>query len=389
MNQKKPLLAHATAPFYVLLSGMGILIFMGLLMVLSASGVRAYANSGSSFAIVFRQFLWFGAGLLLGYVAYRMPTKGWRKLSSVLVIASAIMLLLVFVPGIGLEINGNRNWIPIGPFLIQPSEFAKLAMILFCAFQLNKSERSHRENGKVNPFLAIIPVTIIFIALIILGKDVGTALIFAGIAGSLLILAGIDYKYIVFTVIPAIILFVLLVITQPNRLKRFKALIDPFAPDVYKLAGWQPAHSIMGLASGGLFGVGIGDSKQKWANLAEAHTDFIFSVIGEEMGLFGTLLVIVLYSALIFAIFRTALKSKNTFHKYAVAGIGSWLALQVCTNLATNVGIAPVIGVTLPFISYGGSSVIANLVAIGFVLKVALAQGGVDLESKMKRKIAS
>ena len=363
------------------------LLGIGLTMVLSASSVNSIEQFGNAYSIFLKQALFVAIGLVGAYLAVRISDQKWQSIGRASLILGTLILAATLV--LGKSINGNRNWIPIGPFLIQPSEFAKLAMILFCAFQLNKSERSHRENGKVNPFLAIIPVTIIFIALIILGKDVGTALIFAGIAGSLLILAGIDYKYIVFTVIPAIILFVLLVITQPNRLKRFKALIDPFAPDVYKLAGWQPAHSIMGLASGGLFGVGIGDSKQKWANLAEAHTDFIFSVIGEEMGLFGTLLVIVLYSALIFAIFRTALKSKNTFHKYAVAGIGSWLALQVCTNLATNVGIAPVIGVTLPFISYGGSSVIANLVAIGFVLKVALAQGGVDLESKMKRKIAS
>ena len=363
------------------------LLGIGLTMVLSASSVNSIEQFGNAYSIFLKQALFVAIGLVGAYLAVRISDQKWQSIGRASLILGTLILAATLV--LGKSINGNRNWIPIGPFLIQPSEFAKLAMILFCAFQLNKSERSHRENGKVNPFLAIIPVTIIFIALIILGKDVGTALIFAGIAGSLLILAGIDYKYIVFTVIPAIILFVLLVITQPNRLKRFKALIDPFAPDVYKLAGWQPAHSIMGLASGGLFGVGIGDSKQKWANLAEAHTDFIFSVIGEDMGLFGTLLVIVLYSALIFAIFRTALKSKNTFHKYAVAGIGSWLALQVCTNLATNVGIAPVIGVTLPFISYGGSSVIANLVAIGFVLKVALAQGGVDLESKMKRKIAS
>jgi len=363
------------------------LLGIGLTMVLSASSVNSIEQFGNAYSIFLKQALFVAIGLVGAYLAVRISDQKWQSIGRASLILGTLILAATLV--LGKSINGNRNWIPIGPFLIQPSEFAKLAMILFCAFQLNKSERAHRENGKVNPFLAIIPVTIIFIALIILGKDVGTALIFAGIAGSLLILAGIDYKYIVFTVIPAIILFVLLVITQPNRLKRFKALIDPFAPDVYKLAGWQPAHSIMGLASGGLFGVGIGDSKQKWANLAEAHTDFIFSVIGEEMGLFGTLLVIVLYSALIFAIFRTALKSKNTFHKYAVAGIGSWLALQVCTNLATNVGIAPVIGVTLPFISYGGSSVIANLVAIGFVLKVALAQGGVDLESKMKRKIAS
>ena len=194
---------------------------------------------------------------------------------------------------------------------VQTCALPILALILFVAFQLNKSEKGLLAGKKINPILSIVPVTLIFIGLILLGKDVGTALIFAGIAGALLILAGIKYRYIAFTLIPLAVGLTVLVMTAPNRIKRFKALIDPFAPDVYKLAGWQPAHSLMGLASGGLFGVGIGDSKQKWANLAEAHTDFIFSVIGEEMGLFGTLLVITLYAALIFAIFRTSLKCKS------------------------------------------------------------------------------
>ena len=188
MNQKKPLLAHATAPFYVLLSGMGILIFMGLLMVLSASGVRAYANSGSSFAIVFRQLLWFGAGLLLGYFAYRMPTKGWRKLSSVLVIASAIMLLLVFVPGIGLEINGNRNWIHFGPITIQPSEFAKIAVIIWGAFVLARVERGEflRNQGTL-----VIICGFGFLALLILaGKDIGTVMVLALILLGMLFVSG-------------------------------------------------------------------------------------------------------------------------------------------------------------------------------------------------------
>ncbi|CAB4702690.1 unannotated protein [freshwater metagenome] len=154
-------------------------------------------------------------------------------------------------------------------------------------------------------------------------------------------------------------------------MKRFKAVIDPFAPEIYKLAGWQPAHSLMSLASGGLFGVGIGASKQKWANLAEAHTDFIFSVIGEELGLLGTMTVIGLFGVMIFGIFRIAINTKDLFQKYVVTGIGCWIILQVLVNLMTDVGIVPVIGVTLPFISYGGSSLVANCLALSFVLNVA------------------
>lgn len=370
----------------IIISVVGLL-GIGLTMVLSASSVNSIEQFGNAYSIFIKQSLFVAIGILGTYISLRISDKKWLAIGRLsLILGSAILTATVVL---GKEINGNRNWIPIGPFLIQPSEFAKLALILFVAFQLNKSEKGLLAGKKINPILSIVPVTLIFIGLILLGKDVGTALIFAGIAGALLILAGIKYRYIAFTLIPLAVGLTVLVMTAPNRIKRFKALIDPFAPDVYKLAGWQPAHSLMGLASGGLFGVGIGDSKQKWANLAEAHTDFIFSVIGEEMGLFGTLLVITLYAALIFAIFRTSLKCKSGFDKYAIAGIGSWLALQISINLATNVGIVPVVGVTLPFISYGGSSVIADLIAIGFVLRVALQQGGVNINNKFSRKIAS
>jgi len=154
-------------------------------------------------------------------------------------------------------------------------------------------------------------------------------------------------------------------------MSRFAALFDPFDERYYKFSGWQPAHSIMGLASGGLWGSGLGASKQKWANLAEAHTDFIFSVIGEELGLLGTLLVLALYAALIYSMLRIAIKTKDDFSRYATAGIACWFIAQVTVNIGSVTSIIPVIGVTLPFISYGGSSLLANLLAVGYVLGVA------------------
>ena len=166
---------------------------------------------------------------------------------------------------------------------------------------------------------------------------------------------------------------------------RFRAVLNPFDPAIYKFAGWQPAHSLMSLASGGVLGVGIGASKQKWANLSEAHTDFIFSVIGEEMGLLGTLVVLILYGVLLFAIFRVAIQTKDSFSKYAVTGIGCWLILQILVNLLTDVGIIPVIGVTLPFISYGGSSLVANFLGIAFVLNVARQENELRASLAAKR----
>jgi cell division protein FtsW len=160
-------------------------------------------------------------------------------------------------------------------------------------------------------------------------------------------------------------------VTTPNRVNRFGAFLDPFDDQYYKFSGWQPAHSIMGLASGGLFGSGLGASKQKWSNLAEAHTDFIFAVIGEELGLLGTLIVLLLFAALIFGILRVALKTRDSFSRYATAGVACWFIVQVTVNVGSVTSTLPVIGVTLPFISYGGSSLMANFIAIGFVLSVA------------------
>jgi cell division protein FtsW len=157
----------------------------------------------------------------------------------------------------------------------------------------------------------------------------------------------------------------------PYRAQRLLVVFNPFAPEDYKNAGWQPAHSLLGLASGGFFGVGLGASRQKWGNLAEAHTDFIFSVIGEELGLFGTLIVLLLFSAMIFSIFRIALRASDPMSKYACAGIGTWITFQTIMNIGSATSLIPVVGVTLPLVSYGGSSLVATYFALGFVLGAA------------------
>lgn len=362
------------------------LLSLGMIMVLSASSISSMQASGNSYSIFLKQVLFITIGLGLAYVGTRISMEKWEVLARLSLIFGVLALMATLV--FGTSIHGNRNWISVGPFLVQPSEFAKLALILFSAIQLKKANRRSPDKP-VNPLLTVLPIALTFILLILGGKDLGTALIFAGITICILIIAGLNQIYTFGTIGAAMVGAAVLAITQPNRMRRFKAFFDPFAPDVYKFAGWQPAHSMMGLASGGLFGVGIGASKQKWANLAEAHTDFIFSVIGEEMGLLGTLIVIGLYLLLLLAIFRVAIKCKDLFQKFAVAGIGFWLIMQIFTNIATNIGIAPVIGVTLPLISYGGSAIVANLIAIGFVFKIALEQGGASRLSKVNKRISS
>ena len=362
-------LSKPTASYLMILGTTGALAGLGLVMVLSSSSVTALSESGNTYAIFLKQIFFLVMGILISVVTMRMKLSHWESLARYALPIGAIALILPII--FGQDINGNRNWIPLGSFTLQPSEFAKLALILYCAMQLRKHLERRAKGLKSNAVGIVSIGSVSFLFLILLGRDLGTAIIVAGIVFGMLFIAGIDFKVLfgIFSVFAAGGLA--LSITEPARLRRFKAVIDPFAPDIYKLAGWQPAHSLMSLASGGLFGVGIGASKQKWANLAEAHTDFIFSVIGEELGLLGTVTVVFLFAILIYAIFRVAITTKDTFQKYVVTGIGCWIILQVLVNLMTVVGIVPVIGVTLPFISYGGSSLIANCLALSFVLNVA------------------
>jgi cell division protein FtsW len=178
---------------------------------------------------------------------------------------------------------------------------------------------------------------------------------------------------------------VALVVSNQTRLSRFAAFSNPFSEENYKSAGWQQAHSIMGLASGGAFGTGLGSGKQKWGSLPEAHTDFIFSVIGEELGLLGTLAVLALYALLILAIFRVALRTTNNFDRFVLVGIGSWIALQIIMNIGSVISLMPVVGVTLPFISYGGSSLIATFIGIGYILGVLKRDPAVAAEINARR----
>lgn len=339
-------------------------------MVLSASAVHSFEQNGSTFSIFIKQVIFMALGISVGYLAMRLPLARWSSITKIALPIAVVTLILPMAPGLGVTVNGNTNWIGVGPITIQPSELAKFFLILWAAMQLRRHHERIEKNAKSNQVIALAGGTVIVLGLIMLGKDLGTAAIVAGIVVGMLFVSGIKATHITYTVGVLAALGAAFTLTHTNRMRRFTAILDPFAPSVYKFAGWQPAHSLMGLASGGLFGVGIGASRQKWANLSEAHTDFIFSVIGEEMGLLGTLLVLFTYAVLLFAIFRVAMNTRDLFAKFAVIGIISWFALQIVINIGTNVSLIPVIGVTLPFISYGGSSLVANYVAIGFVLNV-------------------
>ena len=370
MNKSKPLFATPASAYYLILGSVIALSSLGLVMVLSASSVKSLRESGNSFSFVLRQTLFLILAAGLAWVAMKLRYELWKPIAQVSLVVSCALLVLPQIGGIGKTVGGNTNWIGIGSFTLQPSEFAKLGLILWCALRLRIHDQKASEGIASNPATLIIPGFMLVMALILLGRDLGTAVLVTGIVAGILFISGLALKVCGLLAMGAGALFAALILPSANRMNRFSAFFDPFAEENYQGVGWQQAHSIMGLASGGPLGTGLGSSKQKWGNLPEVHTDFIFAVIGEELGLLGTLATLGLFGILILGIFKVAINAQNSFDRYVCAGIGCWISVQVLLNIGTVISVIPVVGVTLPLISYGGSSLIATFIALGYVLGV-------------------
>jgi len=369
--------------FYMLLVSAGALSFLGLIMVFSASSIHSLDTRGTALSIVIRQFVFLLLALPLAAYLARLGAKKWETVGKFGFIISILILMVLLIPGVGKTVNGNTNWINLKYFDVQPSEFAKFFMILWASHQLSRREISGKFNTHVLRLIA--PAFCFILFLVMLGRDLGTASVIAVILAGLLFVSGIRLR--LFGTICAVgaLVFATLVVTSTYRMQRFLVFLDPFAPEDYKDLGWQPAHSLLGLASGGLFGVGLGGSRQKWGNLPEAHTDFIFSVIGEELGLVGTLGVLILIATLIYSIFRIGLRAQDPMTRFACAGIGIWIAVQSILNIGSATSVLPVVGVTLPLVSYGGSALVATICAVGFVAGAALRDPEVRKELVKKK----
>jgi len=381
-------LQRADAPYYLMISSLMLLSGLGLIMVLSASSVYSLQQSGSTYSIFFKQLLFFGLSTVAILIVSRWRVSVWDRVTRLALVASIFLVCLPQVGFLKQTVNGNTNWIHFGGFTAQPSEFAKFGLILWCAAQLRKFDETIFNRTALQHVSFVFLGTVVVLGLILKGGDLGTTVIILGIVSVMLFVSGLAIKH--FAILGAVLGggLVGMILVAPYRLHRFSAVLNPFAPSIYKLAGWQPAHSVMGLASGGLFGVGLGASRQKWGNLSEAHTDFIFSVIGEELGLIGTLAVLALYIILIYGIFRTSMQTRDLFARYACAGVGAWILMQVLINIGSDIGVLPVVGVTLPFISYGGSSLIANFLGLGYVFNVARRDPQVREAIKSRRRKA-
>ena len=360
---------------------------LGLVMVFSASTIYSTKVNGNTYGTFLRQIIFLLLALPIGWTAAKLRLNLWRAIGRVSLLVSLGLLATLLIPGVGHAVNGNRNWIGVGPFVVQPSEFAKFLMILWAASMLAQYENAGVV--RTNVLKLIVPGYIGVLIFVLAGRDLGTAAVIGATMAGLLFVSGIPLR--LFGTISALGMAGVsaLILTAPYRAARILVVFNPFAADDYKDAGWQPAHSLMGLASGGFLGVGLGASRQKWGYLAEAHTDFIFSVIGEELGLLGTVATISLFCGLIFAIFRIAIRANDPMVRFACAGIGAWISIQCFLNIGSAISLVPVVGVTLPLISYGGSSLIATYLALGFVLGAALRDPEVARGIREFRKSAA
>ena len=352
--------------YYLLLGASGLLLLIGLIMVMSASSVYSYEeNDGNSYAVVLRQLMWVFLALPCAWIASRMPQRAIRALA--LPAFAISLLLLVATAFVGVRINGNQNWLAVGPIQIQPAEVAKLAIVLWAAhIYANKERRLVRLHEFVVP---VVPGVVLLTLPVILGHDLGTALVFFAILVGMLWVVGAPAKLFGFAILVITVLAFGLAGTDQERVTRLTSFVDPMKD--YHDAGWQPAHGLFALATGGWFGEGIGASRQKWGQLPEAHTDFIFAVLGEELGLVGTVLVIGLFLTIAYAAIRVARQTQDTFVRYVTFGVVVWLLGQMIINIGMVLAMLPVIGIPLPLVSYGGSALVPSLVALGLVIGFA------------------
>ncbi|WP_350277027.1 putative lipid II flippase FtsW [Kribbella sp. HUAS MG21] len=369
--------------YHIVLGATGLLLVLGLMMVLSASSVLSLRANGNSYTIFVRQLIWVGVGLPMAYVASRMTPRHFRMLAYIALLGSVFLLVLTYIPGLGVGVNGNTNWLNLGgPLQIQPSEFAKLAMVMWCADLYARKQKLLTQWKHL--LVPMVPVCGLVIALVVGQHDLGTALVLMAVMIGLIWIVGAPTRLFVATIVVVGSVAAYFVNAEKYRMERVTSFLDPFADPT--AVGWQAYHSFYALSTGGWWGVGIGNSRQKWGNLPEAHTDFIFSVIGEELGLVGSLTVLALFLTLAYAGVRIATRNTEPFVRYAAAGITIWIMAQTLVNLGAVIGLLPIVGIPLPLLSYGGSALLPTLIAVGMLLSFAKAEPGAQAALKETRR---
>jgi cell division protein FtsW len=356
-----------------------LLLSLGLVMVYSASIATAEASAYTGYRpwyFLARHALFVGAGLAAGMVAFQVPIKVWRALAPYLFIAGAALLVAVLVPGIGRAINGSKRWLSLGIVNLQPSEFMKLFVVLYASsYAVRRAAFLHAEQPLkrtlLRGFVPLLAVMAAIGALLLHEPDFGACVVIVAIALGILFLGGLDWRLLTgLSVLLPIALWVLIQIA-PYRLQRFTGFLDPWA-DAYG-KGYQLSHSLIAFGRGEWFGVGLGASVEKLLYLPEAHTDFLLAVIAEELGFAGVIAVMALFAWLLvraYAIGRQAARLERPFAALTAHGIGVWFGVQAFINIGVNMGVLPTKGLTLPLLSFGGSGIVANCVAIAILLRV-------------------
>ncbi|MBL1066777.1 putative lipid II flippase FtsW [Streptomyces sp. 7-21] len=370
---------------YYVLAGTGLLLTsLGLVMVFSASQIQALRYDLPATFYFRKQLLAavLGAGLLL--LAARMPVKLLRALTYPVLAVSVVLLALVQVPGVGVEVNGSTNWLNVGgPFQLQPSEFGKLALVLWGADLLaRKGERGLLAQWR-HLLVPLVPVALLVFGLVMVGGDMGTVMIMTAVLFGLLWLAGAPTRLFAGALATGAALVVFFIVTAPHRLDRLACIgaTDPGPDD----RCWQAVHGLYALASGGWLGSGLGASVEKWGELPEPHTDFIFAITGEELGLAGTLSVLGLFAALGYAGIRVAGRTEDLFVRYAAGGATAWLMTQTVINIGGVLGLLPIAGVPLPLFSYGGSALLPTMFAVGLLISFARSDPAAKAALAMRR----
>ena len=359
--------APPNAAYLALLGLVCVLCLLGLVMVLSASNVQAMRDHGSSWYVFNRQLLWVALGTTALVVASRVDYRRLRPLGLPVLGISCVLLVAVLIPGVGIRVGGSARWLGAGPFRMQPSELAKFGLLVFSADLLaRRADRMRDTRLTLRPVLGAFGLVALFL---MMQPDLGTTLVTGTIVVSVLFVAGTPLPHMIGLLITAAMGTLVLARVEPYRWRRMTAFLDPFA-DVSN-TGYQAAQGRVALASGGLTGVGLGASRAKWGFLPAAHTDFIFAIIGEELGLIGTLSVVALFLGFAALGVRTAVRAPDRFGTLLAAGITAWIVGQGFVNMGAVAGLLPITGVPLPFVSAGGSSLLVLMAATGVLLNVA------------------
>jgi len=349
-----------------------LLLGIGLVMVYSSSVDVAAASKSSNYQnhyYLLRQSIYIGIGLFMGYISFQIPIYFWQRMAPYLFIIGLVLLVLVLIPAIGREVNGSRRWISLVVVNFQPSEFVKLATIMYASdYVLRKSKQMRTI---VKGFLPMLGVIVFTGFLLLLEPDFGALAVITTVAMGILFLGGLSLKIFFSLIIFTPISIYFLIVNSPYRMQRIVAFLDPWADPYGK--GYQLTHSLIAFGRGEYFGVGLGGSVEKQLYLPEAHTDFILAVIGEEFGLLGVTIVIGLFVYLVlrmFGIAKESIQNKKHFPALMAQGVALWFATQGIINMGVNVGLFPTKGLTLPLLSFGGSGILLNMVAVAIVLKI-------------------